>query len=85
VRTNRENLVKVARAKGIANASSWLAVRDTGGTVLVSHYGTLMVSVNPDDTVTPESRGWGSMSDKQGIRAILRQVSGQSYRDVFGS
>jgi hypothetical protein len=44
-----------------------------------------MVTVNPDNTVTPESLGWGSMTDKCGLRKILTDVSGQGYGEVFAS
>jgi len=84
-RTNQRNLVKVARAKGSAVASSWQAYGRPDGSVAIVHYTTHMVTVNPDNTVTPESLGWGSMTDKCGLRKILTDVSGQGYGEVFAS
>lgn len=81
--TNLRNLVTVARKKGTAVASSWTGHGRPDGSVAVVHYSTHMFTVNPDDTVTPESMGWGSMSDKKGTRKILENVSGQGYWDVF--
>jgi len=83
-RTNQSDLVRVARALGESVASSWSAYRDESGSVSVFHYGTHMVTVHADDTVTGISEGWGSMTDKCGIRKILRKVNGQGYRDIFG-
>jgi len=85
MRASQETLVAVARSKGRAVASSWQALRDDDtDSVGVWHYGTLMVLVHADNTVTPVSHGWGSMTDKCGIRKILRKVNGQGYRDIFG-
>lgn len=84
MRTNRRNLVRVARAKGHSVASSWQGHLSVGGTVVVFHYQTHMVTVLPDNTVVPVSAGWGSMSDKCGVREVLADVSGESYREVFG-
>lgn len=86
MRTNLENLVGVARQHGKATASSWQAWAnpdDTADGVYVFHYNTLMLIVNEDDTVTPVSVGWQSMSDKQGVRKILRNVNGKGYAEVF--
>lgn len=82
--TNMSNLIKVARDKGDAIAGTWLANKhnDTG-MVAVSHYSTHMFNVHEDDTVTPVSRGWGSMTDKKGVSKILANISGQSYADVY--
>lgn len=85
MRTNQKNLVKVARQKGTAVASSWSAYGRPDGSVAVVHYSTHMVTVNPDNTVTAESRGWGSMTDKCGLRKILADVSGQGYGEVMAT
>lgn len=84
MRTNQTNLVSVARSKGSAVASSWTAHRHANGDVAVCHYSTYLVTVHPDNTVTGESRGWGSTTDKCGIRKILRNINGQGYADIFG-
>ena len=77
-------LVKVARSKGMGVASTWTAIRhDDTGTVSVSHYSTHMFNVLGDDTVEPVSRGWGSMTDKCGVRKILTNVNGLGYADIF--
>lgn len=83
MRTNMLNLVSVTRTKGRGVASSWHADRHANGDVAVCHYGTYMFTVHPDNTVTPESRGWGSMSDKKGTRKILTHVNGLGYADVY--
>jgi hypothetical protein len=85
MRTNMLNLVSVARAKGSAVASSWTAHRhDETGDIAVVHYRTHMFTVHSDDTVTGESVGWGSMTDKCGTRKILSNVNGKGYADIFG-
>ena len=39
----------------------------------------------PDGNVIPISRGWGSVSDKQGINKVLRyERAGVLYADLFG-
>jgi hypothetical protein len=82
---NLTNLVAVARKKvGTTTASSWRAERCEGGDwVHIYHYSTLMVQINTDNTVVPISRGWGSMSDKKGIRKILTNVNGLGYAEVY--
>lgn len=70
-------LIATARKRpdGEATASSgkWWAYRDADG-INVGHHATLMFAVNDDDTVTPFSSGWGSMTDKCGTRAILAGI-----------
>jgi hypothetical protein len=84
---NLTNLVAIARSKGGTSTtivSSWRAERCEGETVVdIYHYATLMLSVHDDGKVTPISRGWGSMSDKKGLRKILTNVTGQGYADVY--
>jgi hypothetical protein len=85
MRANQETLVAVARRHGKAVASSWRAYRDNdSGAVLVWHYDTLMLEIDDDNTVRGISGGWGSMTDKCGIRKILTNVNGQGYRQIFG-
>jgi hypothetical protein len=85
---NLTNLVAIARAKGgpsTTTASSWRAVCYEGQLLVdIYHYGTLMLCVHDDETVTPISRGWGSMSDKKGVRKILTNVNGLGYADIYG-
>lgn len=85
MRTNQKNLVRVAREKGTAVASSWTGYGRPDGSVAVVHYSTHMVTVNADNSVTAESRGWGSMTDKCGLRKILADVSGQGYAEVMAT
>ena len=85
MRTNMLNLVSVARSKGDATASTWRAYRSVvNGAIVVKHYDTHMISVMPDDTVVAVDKGWGSMTDKCGIRKILTNVNGKGYADIFG-
>jgi hypothetical protein len=83
MRANQETLVAVARQHGTAVASSWRAERDEDGIVSVWHYSTEMMRVYPNDRVHPVSCGWQSMTDKCGVRKILRNVNGMGYADIF--
>lgn len=86
MRANQETLVAVARQHGKATAGTWQAWAnpdDTADGVYVFHHSTLMFIVNHDNKVTPVSCGWQSMTDKCGVRKILRNVNGQGYADVF--
>ena len=84
---NLTNLVAIARSKGgpsTTKASSWSAVRYEGEPwVDIYHYATLMLSVHDAGHVVPRSKGWGSMSDKKGVRTILTNVTGQGYAEVY--
>ena len=82
---NLTNLVAIARKKvGTTMASSRRAERCEGETVVdIYHYATLMLSVHDDGKVTPISKGWGSMSDKKGVRKILTNVNALGYADVY--
>ena len=82
---NLTNLVAIARKKvGTTTASSWRAERCEGETVVdIYHYATLMLSVHDDGTIVPISKGWGSMSDKKGVRTILTNINGLGYADVY--
>ena len=84
MRANLETLVAVARKHGTATASEgrWRA-RLNHGDVMVYHYSTLMLAVGPDDEVTPICMGYGSMTDKCGIRKVLRNVNGKGYAEVY--
>ena len=82
---NLTNLVAIARKKvGTTKASSWSATRYEGEPwVDIYHYGTLMLVVHDDNKISPMDRGWGSMSDKKGVRTILTNVTGQGYAEVY--
>ena len=84
---NLTNLVAIARSKGgpsTTKASSWSAVRYEGEPLVdIYHYATLMLSVHDDGTIVPISKGWGSMSDKKGVRTILTNVNALGYADVY--
>jgi hypothetical protein len=85
---NLTNLVEIARNRwhngdGI-KCSSWRAVNHgLNGYLEIYHYATLMMIIHDDDTITPISKGWGSMSDKKGVRTILTNVTGQGYAEVY--
>ena len=82
-----EAIVQAARTKGTAKASggAWHATLRGDGAVTVGHYATDMIEILPNGEVIPISRGWGSVSDKQGINKILRfERAGVVYADIFG-
>ena len=84
---NLTNLVAIARSKGgnsTTKASSWRAERVNGESVTgIFHYSTLMFCVTDDDEVFAVSKGWGSMSDKKGVRTILTNINGLGYADIY--
>ena len=97
MRTNQAGLIAAAMDKGEATASSWRAYRDTGlpstgsvydtvGVVEVWHYNTPMFRVwENNGQVDGLDAGWGSMSDKCGVRKILTGYGiDKGYADIFG-
>ena len=89
MRATLETLVAVAESYGESKASEgrWWACRSyddfTGDmTITVGHHATVMLNVT-DGVVVPLSKGWGSMTDKQGIRKVLKNVTGQGYAEVY--
>jgi hypothetical protein len=76
-RANQSTLIATAQRKGEATASSWRAYyRPRTGRlpayVEVWHYAHPMFRVETvQRTVEPVSRGYGSMTDKCGVRKIL--------------
>lgn len=82
---NQSNLIATAARKGSAKASTWRAYRD-GSTVTVWHYSHPMVAVDTaTGQATPLSRGYGSMTDKCGIRKILTGYGiPMGYRELHG-
>ena len=85
--TNQTNLIHraISSSRGHAKAGHWEAHRDMTGHVRVYHYRTLMFRIHlPTQEVIPISRGWASVSDKQGVGKILRGFGlNLSYKDVY--
>jgi len=86
--SNLTNLVVDAIRHGDASASgrNWQASY-TDGTVAVWHFSTHMINVARDGTVTPVNPGWGSTTDRCGIRKITAGYNGHhasvGYRELF--
>ena len=77
--TTLSNLIaRAVTNRGESVASTWRAY-DNGEFVTVTHYSTDMVEVYRDGSIVPLSAGWGSMSDKKGIRTI----TGRGYWEIF--
>lgn len=90
MRTSLEKLVETAESYGKATASDgrWWAERsynwDGDTIVTVGHHSTVMLRVyTVQGEVCPVSMGYGSMTDKCGIRKVLRNVTGQGYAEVY--
>jgi len=86
--TNQSNLIHkaITSPRGHAKAGHWEAHRDYYSPyVSVFHYRTLMFRIHrPTKEVIPISRGWASVSDKQGVSKILRGFGiNLSYKDVY--
>lgn len=84
-----EEIVQAARSSrsGTAKASggAWHATVTDTGSVIVGHYATAMIEIEATGNVIPISRGYGSVSDKQGINKILRYEGAEMlYADLFG-
>ena len=99
--TNLSNLVDDAVRHGEASASSgkWRAYRDTiymaalsergrlsdRYAVEVWHHNTAMMRVYPGNTVIPLDPGYGSTSDRCGVRRITEGAGcGIGYRELYG-
>ena len=83
-----EEIATAARTSrtGTAQASggAWHATLTGSGSVIIGHYATSMIEIQDDGTVVPINRGWGSVSDKQGINKVLRyEGAGVLYADLF--
>lgn len=75
---------KAKSGKAQASEGRWKAVRHDDG-VCVYHHATQMILVTPDNEIIPVNAGWGSMTDKKGIRTIARGIGViTSYNEVFG-
>jgi hypothetical protein len=75
-RTNR-------RGRALASDGRWKAVRHHDG-VHVYHYTTEMILITPENDIIAINEGWGSMTDKKGVREIARGVGiFTSYNEIF--
>lgn len=89
--TNQSNLIHMAIQNGAAKAGNWSAVRHWSeercrDVVEVWHYGTMMfeVIVGVIAVVIARDSGWGSVSDKQGVRKITAGYGAEvSYAALF--
>lgn len=85
-RSNLSNLVRDAFLHGEASASDrrWQAF-NFGGVVGVWHYSTHMFNVTRDGQVIPVNTGWGSMTDRAGVRRITDGWGcSVGYRELYG-
>lgn len=85
-RSNLKNLVRDAFVHGEASASDgrWYAWH-FGGAVGVWHYRTHMFNVTRDGQVIPVNPGWGSMTDRAGVRRITDGWGcSVGYRELYG-
>ena len=65
-----------------ASGGAWHPTLTESGSVVMGDGDTGMIGVKADGTVIPSSRGWGSVSDKQGIKKVLRdEGAGVLYAD----
>ena len=56
------------------NIGKW-RTRWKNGNVILSHYGTDMLKFNPKTKMTIRTTGFESVSDKQGISKVLRELN----------
>lgn len=69
--------------KAQASEGRWKAVRHDDG-VCVYHHATQMILVTPDNEIIPVNAGWGSMTDKVGIRKIAQGIGVfTSYKEIY--
>lgn len=75
---------KAKSGKATASEGRWKAVIGIDG-VYVYHYTTQMIIVTPDNDIIAVNEGWGSQTDKRGVREIARGVGIlTSYNEIFG-
>ena len=75
---------KAKSGKAQASEGRWKAVRHDDG-VCVYHYHTQMILITPDNDIVAVNEGWGSRTDKRGVREIARGIGViTSYNEVFG-
>jgi hypothetical protein len=88
-RSNLPNLVVDAfeHSESTASNRNWRATR-MGNYVGVEHHGTHMFNVSRAGVVEPVNRGWGSMTDRCGVRRITAgfgcgSPQGIGYRELY--
>ena len=75
---------KAKSGKATASGGRWKAVRHDDG-VCVYHHHTQMILVTPENDIVAVNTGWGSQTDKKGIRTIAKGIGViTSYNEVFG-
>ena len=75
---------KAKSGKATASEGRWKAVRHDDG-ICVYHHGTQMIIVTPENDIIAVNEGWGSQTDKRGVREIARGVGIlTSYNEIFG-
>lgn len=75
---------KAKSGKAQASEGRWKAVRHDDG-VCVYHHHTQMILVTPENDIVAVNAGWGSMTDKKGIRTIAKGIGiNISYNEIFG-
>lgn len=90
MRSNLDNLINTTfkvRLGDYVHASTWRALRHMSRpqVVVVYHHTTVMFEYDAvQRKVTPLNSGWGSRSDKDGVRKILAGVGiHTSYKDLY--
>ena len=74
---------KAKSGKAQASGGRWKAVRHDDG-VCVYHYHTQMILITPDNDIVAVNEGWGSRTDKRGVREIAQGVGIlTSYNEIF--
>ena len=74
---------KAKSGKAQASEGRWKAVRHDDG-VCVYHYHTQMILITPDNDIVAINEGWGSRTDKRGVREIARGIGIlTSYNEIF--
>ena len=72
------------RGRALASGGRWKAVRYHDG-IRVYHHTTEMILITPENDIIAINEGWGSMTDKKGVREIARGVGIiTSYNEIFG-
>jgi hypothetical protein len=89
MRANLSTLLKTAaKTDDEVVASSWRAQRHATRPQIITvwHYKTAMFQYDMvQGNVIPLNEGWGSMSDKHGVRKVLAGVGiHRSYADLYG-
>lgn len=80
------NTARTAKSrKAQASEGRWVAVMNPDTrTASVYHYSTHMVNITVDNEIIPINAGWGSMTDKKGIRKIAQGIGVfASYKEIY--